>query len=213
MNQGAGDLRGRLRGICYCLGPRCRQVHTCLSRKENPRSLGFARDDKANGDTSMESGCWTEGVCSAAALMQPPPYPLSSRPGFPAALRRTRPRVHLSVRERRMKCDSVTNSYRKSGGAKPRDLRFNGLVLEMFSSRRGRSSASIQRPRRSPRRGEPIAREPRSREAEAAWPSTHLPRHTVSRSNGNIRAPIPSLHAKAVPGARQSLPAEDLREQ
>ena len=28
----------------------------------NCRSLGCARDDKGEGDASMESGCWTEGV-------------------------------------------------------------------------------------------------------------------------------------------------------
>jgi hypothetical protein len=28
----------------------------------NCRSLGCARDDKREGDASMESGCWTEGV-------------------------------------------------------------------------------------------------------------------------------------------------------
>jgi hypothetical protein len=41
-------------------------------------------------------------------------------------------RVRLSLRERRMKCDSATNSYRKSGGAQPRDLRFSGQILEML---------------------------------------------------------------------------------
>jgi len=31
---------------------------------QNRRSLGFARDDKGDGDISMESGCWTEGAFS-----------------------------------------------------------------------------------------------------------------------------------------------------
>jgi hypothetical protein len=48
---------------------------------------------------------------------------LSSRPGFPANLRWTRSRVRLSRKERRMKVASATNLNRKSGGAKPRDLR------------------------------------------------------------------------------------------
>ena len=52
-----------------------------------------------------------------------PPSPLSSRPGFPATLHWTKPRVRLSVRERRMKCTNATKFHRKSGGAKPRDLR------------------------------------------------------------------------------------------
>jgi hypothetical protein len=66
--------------------------------------------------------------------MEALPSPLSSRPGFPATLRRTRPRARLSVRERRMKYINVTNSYRKSGGAEPRDLQFCGPLMEMFSA-------------------------------------------------------------------------------
>jgi hypothetical protein len=31
-----------------------------------------------------------------------------------------------------MKCDNATKSNRKSGGAKPGDLQFSGLVVEMF---------------------------------------------------------------------------------
>ena len=48
---------------------------------------------------------------------------LSSRPGFPATPRWTRLRVRLSRKERRMKFANATNLNRKSGGAKPRDLR------------------------------------------------------------------------------------------
>jgi hypothetical protein len=69
----------------------------------NRRSLGFARDDKGYGGTSMEAGGrfssrWV-GLKTASAQqllsMEWLPFPLSSR-------------------------------------AKPRDLRFTGLVLEMF---------------------------------------------------------------------------------
>jgi hypothetical protein len=35
-------------------------------------------------------------------------------------------------KEERMNCDYTTKYHRKSGGAKPRDLRFYGPVLEMF---------------------------------------------------------------------------------
>ena len=41
-------------------------------------------------------------------------------------------------KEGRMKYDNATKYHRKSGGAKPRDLRFYGPVLEMFFNR-GRS--------------------------------------------------------------------------
>ncbi len=44
-------------------------------------------------------------------------HPDRSVPGFPATQHRTRPRVRLSVRERRMKCTNATMFYRKSGGA------------------------------------------------------------------------------------------------
>jgi hypothetical protein len=49
-------------------------------------------------------------------------HPDRSVPGFPATLHWTRPRVRLSVRERRMKCISVTKFHRKSGVAQWRDL-------------------------------------------------------------------------------------------
>jgi hypothetical protein len=38
--------------------------------------------------------------------------------------------VRLSRKERRMKFANATNLNRKSGGAKPRDLRFRGPLLE-----------------------------------------------------------------------------------
>jgi hypothetical protein len=47
--------------------------------------------------------------------------------------------VRLSVRERRMKCTNATKFYRKSGGAKWRDLQFNGPPVEMFFGRDTRS--------------------------------------------------------------------------
>jgi hypothetical protein len=56
--------------------------------------------------------------------IEPLPFPLSSRPGFPAARHWTRLRVRLSLKERRMRSVNATNFHRKSGGAKPRDLRF-----------------------------------------------------------------------------------------
>jgi hypothetical protein len=49
-------------------------------------------------------------------------HPDRSVPGFPATQHWTRPRVRLSVRERRMKCTNATKFHRKSGGAKWRDL-------------------------------------------------------------------------------------------
>ena len=36
-------------------------AHAALSSAANRKS-GYARDDKGEGDASMESGCWTEGV-------------------------------------------------------------------------------------------------------------------------------------------------------
>jgi hypothetical protein len=64
--------------------------------------------------------------------MEAPPTPLSSRPGFPATQHWTETRVRLSLKERRMRSASATNLHRKSGGAKPRDLRFSGPFLEVF---------------------------------------------------------------------------------
>jgi len=54
--------------------------------------------------------------------MQVSPFPLSSRPGFPATLHWTRSRVRLSLKERRMRFVNATKFHRKSGGAQPRDL-------------------------------------------------------------------------------------------
>jgi hypothetical protein len=63
------------------------------------------------------------------------PFPLSSRPGFPATLHWTRSRVRLSLKERRMRSVNATKFHWKSGGAKPRDLQFRGPFLGMFFGR------------------------------------------------------------------------------
>jgi hypothetical protein len=55
---------------------------------------------------------------------------LSSRPGFPATLNPPRSGVRLSLKERRMRSASAIKFNRKSGGAKPRDLRFCGPIVE-----------------------------------------------------------------------------------
>jgi len=47
-----------------------------------------------------------------------------SVPGFPATQHWTRPRMRLSLKERRMMFDNASNFYRKSGVAEWRDLRF-----------------------------------------------------------------------------------------
>jgi hypothetical protein len=58
------------------------------------------------------------------------PFPLSSRPGFPAKQHWTRSRVRLSFKERRMRSVDATKFHRKSAGAQPRDLQFRGPFLE-----------------------------------------------------------------------------------
>jgi hypothetical protein len=88
---------------------RCRNIST--KDPLNRRSLGFARDDKGEGNGSIKSGCRTEAFFITLSrpqtndpsvehplFMEPLPSPLSSR-------------------------------------AKPRDLRFRGPFLEMFFSR------------------------------------------------------------------------------
>jgi hypothetical protein len=47
-----------------------------------------------------------------------------SEPGFPATQHWTKPRVRLSLKERRMRSANATNVHRKSGVAKRRDLQF-----------------------------------------------------------------------------------------
>ena len=70
--------------------------------------------------------------------IEAPSSPLSSRP------KRTRISCHAALdkaacapfrEERRMKSDNATKFYRKSGGAKWRDLQFTGPLLEMFFGR------------------------------------------------------------------------------
>jgi hypothetical protein len=52
-----------------------------------------------------------------------------SVPGFPASLHWTRPRMRLSLKERRIMFDNASNFYRKSGVAEWRDLPFPRSVL------------------------------------------------------------------------------------
>ncbi len=47
----------------------------------------------------------------------------------------TKPRVRLSLKERRMRSTSATNPNRKSRGPKRRDLQFTRPFLEMFFDR------------------------------------------------------------------------------
>src|ERR1700693_3625313 len=82
-----------------------------LSRPEEPSASGPPK--------VMKNGC-----CSAPLSMEASPSPLSSRPGFPATQHWTKPRVRLSVKERRMRSPNATKLHRKSGGAQPRDLQF-----------------------------------------------------------------------------------------
>jgi hypothetical protein len=51
-------------------------------------------------------------------------HPNRSVPGFPATQLWTKPRVRLSLKERRMRSANATNVHRKSGVAKWRDLPF-----------------------------------------------------------------------------------------
>ena len=70
------------------------------------------------------------------------PSPLSSRPGLPATQHWTKQRVRLSPKRRRMRPANATKLHRKSGGAKPRDLRFRGPFLEMFFDKPKRSAGT-----------------------------------------------------------------------
>ena len=47
-----------------------------------------------------------------------------SEPGFPATQHWTKPRVRLSLKERRMRSANAIKVHRKSGEAERRDLRF-----------------------------------------------------------------------------------------
>ena len=95
------------------------KAHTRPCLAQRGRKSGYARDDKGEGDASMESGCWTEGVFhhlgwaegdenafepGQPLSMEAPPSPLSSR-------------------------------------AQPRDLQFSGPFVEMFFDRASQPSA------------------------------------------------------------------------
>jgi hypothetical protein len=58
-----------------------------------------------------------------------------SEPGFPATRHRTRPRVRLSLKERRMKFANATNFNRKSGAAQWRDLCVDAPSWKCFFDR------------------------------------------------------------------------------
>jgi hypothetical protein len=49
-------------------------------------------------------------------------------------------------KEGRMKCDSATKFHRKFGGAKWRDLQFNGPLMEMFFNKPKRNGSPSQTP-------------------------------------------------------------------
>jgi hypothetical protein len=113
----------------------------------NRRSLGFARDDKGDGDSSMKSSCWAEGaflsptqgdekqLCPATAFRgnAAVPFVIPTRISCHAALDKAA--CAPFRKEGRVLCDDATKFHRKSGGAKPRDLRFSRPLLEMFSNR------------------------------------------------------------------------------
>jgi hypothetical protein len=70
--------------------------------------------------------------------MEPLPFPCHpdrSEPGFPATQCYTRPRVRLSLKERRMRSANAIKVHRKSGEAERRDLRFREPFVEMFFHR------------------------------------------------------------------------------
>jgi hypothetical protein len=84
--------------------------------------------------------------------MEAPPFPLPSRPGFPATLHWTRSRLRLSLKERCMRSVNATKFHRKSGGEQPtcpgvpwRDLQFCGPFLEMFFDRAQHGAEGIGR--------------------------------------------------------------------
>jgi hypothetical protein len=71
-------------------------------------------------------------------------HPDRSEPGFPALLHSTKPRVRLSLKERRMMFDNATKVYRKFGVAERRDLRFRGpLFCEIFSTEQSEATGSF----------------------------------------------------------------------
>ena len=91
-----------------------------------------------NWETSGPFGTRVPSPLATALSLSTTLSYLSFRPGFPATLRRTRLRVRLSLKERRMKFISATNLNRKSGGAKPNFLlhRSRQRPRMWFSSKR-----------------------------------------------------------------------------
>jgi hypothetical protein len=102
------------------------------------KKVTTSRDDKGRGNGSIESSCRTEDffitlggpssplVISTEAqrsgeisVLTPLPGNVfrQSVPGFPATQHWTRPRMRLSLKERRMMFDNASNFYRKSGVA------------------------------------------------------------------------------------------------
>ncbi len=74
----------------------------------------------ANEWSSLRTRCWPLDLVPKLTC-----HPDRSEPGFPAPQHWTRPRVRLSVRERRMKCADATKFNRRSGGAQWTDLLFS----------------------------------------------------------------------------------------
>ena len=93
-----------------------------------PRDLRFhfpTRDPRGNNSKGAPGLTFETWDPRNRSRLETLPSPLSSRPGFPATQLWTTPRMRLSRKERRMQCANATNLHRKSGGAKPRDLRFH----------------------------------------------------------------------------------------
>ena len=63
-------------------------------------------------------------LATVLSFQQPSPicHPDRSEPGFPATQHETKPRMRLSLKERRMKSANAIKTYRKSGVAEGRDL-------------------------------------------------------------------------------------------
>ncbi len=94
-------------------------------------TLRSGRDDKGKGSASIQIGCCGRRTAGPSTTLRfgrddtlvwvptsqskEKCHPNRSAPGFPATQHWTRRRMRLSVRERRMKCNSTTKFHRKSG--------------------------------------------------------------------------------------------------